>query len=1013
MRISEFALKNRQFTLVIFLMVIVLGINTILTMPRAEDPELKMPEFPVVIIYPGTSPKDMEELVVKPLEKKLYGLEDIKRITSRSGDGIAVLVVDFYYNSNPDDKHQELIREVNAMRRELPEDILSIDIPKITPSSVNVLQVALVSENAPSALLREKAEDLQDALEKVPELKNVEIHGMEKQHVRVDLHPDRMARMNLPVNAVMSALQSEIASIPGGSLEAGTKSFNVKTSGRFRNVNDIKNSIVYSLNGRNILLSDIAEVYEEPLSDDYSTRLNGHRCAFVVAAQKPGHNITVTQNSYKQVIENFRTTLPSSIHMVHFFDQADHVNKRLAGLGTDFLIAILLVALTLLPLGFRSSLIVMISIPLSLSIAVIMLNLTGYTLNQLSIVGLVVALGLLVDDSIVVIENIERWMLQGHSRKDAVIRATRQIGLAVLGCTVTLIIAFLPLVFLPEASGEFIRGMPVAVILSVLASLIVSLTVIPLAAGQILKEYHQPSEGNFFMRSFRRLLIGGVYLKILNGALRHPWQTLGITTVLFAGSLALFRVNGFSLFPASEKPQFYIRIETPLQSNLTFTDSVTREVERQLKHVDEILFCASNIGKGNPQVYYNVIQANPRNDLAEIFVMLKNDTPAKKKIAIIEMLRKKWAAFPGARIEVKNFEQGPPVAAPAEVRLLGDNLDTLRMAAKKVEQLMKGIPGTIYVNNPVSNLKSDLVIEINKDKASQLGIPTAMIGRTVRMAVTGLPAGSFTDVNGDNYEIEVGCPQKGRPGLEVFNDLYVNNLQGKAIPLAMVADLQLETSPLVINHYNKVRTVSVTAYIRKGFLTDEVNSEIMQRMEKIKLPDGYTYIMGGEYESRKESFGGFTGVVIAAMFLFISVLILLFKSFRNMIIVLSVIPLGMVGAMTALWITGNSVSFVAIIGLIALAGIEVKNTILLVDFTNQMRREGIPFDEAIRSASEIRFLPILLTSMTAIGGMLPIAISTNPLISPLAIVIIGGLISSTLLSRIVTPVVYQLIKPKL
>jgi multidrug efflux pump subunit AcrB len=281
------------------------------------------------------------------------------------------------------------------------------------------------------------------------------------------------------------------------------------------------------------------------------------------------------------------------------------------------------------------------------------------------------------------------------------------------------------------------------------------------------------------------------------------------------------------------------------------------------------------------------------------------------------------------------------------------------------------------------------------------------------MAVAGIKAGRFTDETGTGYDIVVGTPHDGRPRMDVFNDLYVNNVPGNAIPLQQLASLRLEASPVTINHYNKNRTVSITAFVQKGYLTDDVSNAVMGRMERFVMPAGYTYSMGGEYESRQESFGGFTGIIIAAVFLFIAVLILLFKSFRNTLIVLSVIPLGLVGAMSALWITGNSVSFVAIVGLIALAGIELKNTILLVDFTNQMRREGKPLEVAIRSASEIRFLPIILTSLTAIGGLMPIAISTNPLISPLAIVIIGGLISSTLLSRIVTPVIYKLMPPKL
>ncbi len=1013
MKISELAIKNPQFTLVMFLMVVVLGISTIMTMPRSEDPEMQSPMFAVVVIYPGTSPKDMEEEVVSPIEKKVYALENIKRIKTRIGDGIAVLTVEYKYNSNVDEKYQELVREVNSLKKDLPQEIASIEVQKFTPSSVNIVQIALVSENVSSEKLRKKAEDLQDELEKIPALKNVEIHGLDEQIVRVDLHPEKMARMNLPLNAVFGSIQSELSGIPGGSIEAGNKSYNVKTSEKFTGIADIKNTIVYSAGGRNVVLSDIADVYQDIASDDYRTRLNGHRCVFVVAAQKPGENITATREAYNPVIEKFRKTLPQNIDMVQNFDQADNVNKRLSGLGMDFLIAILLVSITLLPLGFRSSLVVMISIPLSLAIGIILLNLTGYTLTQLSIVGLVVALGLLVDDSIVVIENIERWMMLGFSRKESVVKATRQIGLAVVGCTVTLIIAFLPLAFLPEASGDFIRALPMAVMMCVLASMIVSLTVIPLVSGYILKEEPGPSQGNIFMRGMKRFLISGVYSRTLDRALEKPWITVGIALALFAGSIGLFRVTGFSLFPASEKPQFLIRIETPLQSGLAYTDSIARNIEKELSTMPLVTYYASNVGKGNPQVYYNVIQANLRTDLAEIFVQLDQHTPAKKKLELIETLRHKWSSYPGAKIEVKNFEQGPPVLAPVEVRLFGENLDTLRNLAGRVEMLLKNTAGAMYIDNPVSNLKSDIVVEVNKDKARQLGIPTVNIGQTVRMAVAGIKSGKFTDETGTSFDILVGTPRDGKPRMDAFNNLYVNSYQGTAVPLQQLAKLQLEASPLTINHYNKSRTVSVTAFVKKGFLSDNVNTEVIGRMDKMALPAGYSYSMGGEFESRNESFGGFTGIIIVATFLFIAVLILLFKSFRNTLIVLSVIPLGLVGAMVALWITGNSVSFVAIIGLIALAGIEVKNTILLVDFTNQMRKEGTPLEEAIRSASEIRFLPIILTSLTAIGGLMPIAISTNPLISPLAIVIIGGLISSTLLSRIVTPVIYKLMPPDL
>lgn len=1012
MKISEYAVKNYQFTLIMVLMVMALGISTIFTMPRSEDPDMNAPNYPVVVVYPGASPKDMEELVVKPLEKRIYGLENIKTIKTTIRDGLAVLFVEYKYNVNVDDKYQELVREVNSERGNLPAEIYSMEVQQVSPSDVNVLQIALVSENASRDKMKAAAEDLQTALEKIPSLKNVEIMGLPDQLVRVDLNLEKLAQMHIPVTLIANAIQSEAANIPGGSVHAGNKSFNIKTSGNYQNIDEIKNTVVFSGNGKNVALKDVANVYFDYSQDKDITRLNGYRCLFVVAAQKSGGNITAAQKAYLPVIDTFKKTLPDNIDQQVIFDQADNVNSRLGGLGIDFVIAILLVIVTLLPLGTRASVVVMVSIPLSLAIGIVMISALGFSLNQLSIVGLVVALGLLVDDSIVVVENIERWMRDGHSRLDATLKATKQIGMAVIGCTATLVIAFMPLMFLPEASGEFIRSLPVAVICSVIASMLVALTVVPFLSSKLLKP-HADANGNIFLRTLQKI-IHGSYARLLDKALARPVLTIVIALIIFGGSIALIPVVGFSLFPASEKPQFLINISTPLQSNLHYTDSITRQIEKELREIPEVRYFASNVGKGNPRIYYNVLPQNERTDFSELFVLLQPDVKSDRKLEIIEMLRKKWTPYPGAKVEVKNFEQGQPIISPVEVRLLGDNLDTLRNLGGQIENMLLQTEGTIYVNNPLKNLKSDIKVNINKEKAQALGIATINIDRTVRMAVAGIDVGKYVNPNskGDDYSILLTTSHPSYPDLSVFDNLYVNNNQGISIPLMQVASLQLETSPLSINHYNKTRTISVNAFVQKGFLNDKVIQDVKQQMDTFRLPAGYSYEMGGEIESRNQSFGGFGSIILVTLFMFIAVLVLEFKTFKSTLIVLSVIPLGIVGAVLALLFTGNSLSFVATIGIVALAGIEVKNTILLVDFINQLRSEGKSLNDAIEEAGEIRFLPIILTTLTAIGGLLPIALSSNPLISPLAIVIIGGLISSTLLSRIVTPVVYKLMPPK-
>ncbi|GAA4308037.1 efflux RND transporter permease subunit [Mucilaginibacter gynuensis] len=1010
MKISEYAVKNSQFTLVIFLMIIVLGITTMLNMPRSEDPEMHAPSYLVIVNYPGTSPRDIEDRVVTPLEKVISGLDDIKRVRTSISNGVAVIRVEYKYSSNIDSKYQEIVREVNNKRAELPAEITNIDIQKQQPSDVNVLQAALVSENAPRSKLQYYAEKLQDELEKVSALKQVNIYGLPGQQVRVELNLEKMSQMHLPVSAVVNSLHSEMASIPGGSVDASKLTFNIKTND-YSTLDAVNNTIVYTAGGKNIALKDIARVYYGYGEEKHIARLNGHRCVFVVAAQKEGENINNTQGRYIEVLTDFKKILPTNIDLVQNFDQADNVNRRLTGLSHDFIIAILLVAVTLLPLGIRPAVIVMISIPLSLAIGIVLLQLFGFNLNQLSIVGLVVALGLLVDDSIVVVENIERWMLEGHSRMEATLKATKQIGMAVVGCTVILIIAFMPLVFLPEGSGDFIRCLPLAVIFCVLASMAVSLTIIPFLSSRLLKNHTGNPEGNLLMRGLKRM-IHGSYARLLDKALQRPFITIGIALVIFVASLKLFGMIGFSLFPSSEKPQFLINITTPNQSNLPYTDSITQAIESQLKEEPLIKYYATNVGHGNPRIYYNVIAENNRSDFAQLFIQLNEDTRPDVKLALIQKLQNRWAHYPGAKVEVKNFEQGPPVVAPVEVRLFGENLDTLRALSFKIEKMLHATPGTMYINNPVSLLKSDIRVAVNKEKAQQLGVSSLAVDQIARLAVTGLDMGTY--YNNDNkygYAVLLTRMKEGRPNLDAFSNLYVNNAEGNALPLNQIANLKLEASPAIINHQEKKRVVSIQANVQKNYLVSRVLEDVQQKMDNMKLPVGYSYEMGGEVESRNNSFGGFLSIIVVTIFMFVAVLVLLFKTFKSMLIILSVIPLGVVGAAVALWVTGNSLSFVAIIGLIALAGIEVKNTILLVDFTNQLRRQGKGLQEAIREAGEVRFLPIVLTSLTAIGGLIPIAISTNPLISPLAIVLIGGLISSTLLSRIVTPIVYELIPP--
>lgn len=1009
--IISFFIKNSSFTTVILIAILALGMNSLLNIPRGEDPQVNFPRFFIVAVYPGASPLDMEDQIVDPLESRINELDDLKKFRSTIEDGLAVIDVEYIFDVDRDEKYQEIVREVNAVRPELPDELYLLEVEEFNSSDVNIFQIALVSETASYAEMEGIADHFEELLGKVDGFKKVETWGYPEQEVRVELNHDKIAQQGIPFNFVYGALQSEDLNIPGGAINMSSRKFNVETSGDYEDLEDIRNTVVYAANNKIVQLRDIVTVklaYEE---EQHRTRLNGRKAVLVTASQKDGENIFKVGDDAWPVIEAFKDKLPGHVDMIINFDQSQSVKGRLSGFAWDFLLAILLVSITLLPLGVRASIVVMISIPLSLSIGLFAMDVLGYSINQLSIVGLIVALGILVDDAIVVVENIERYLRNGASRKEAAIEAVKQIALAVTGVTMTLIVAFLPILNLPGGPGEFIRGLPMAVVTTVLASLLVSITIVPFLSSRLLKT-HTSGQGNIFLRALQKF-IDKYYARLLDMALAKPFVTIAIAGGLLLASFGLVPVIGFSLFPKSEKPQFQINIEMPVTANLDETDRVVRYVESVLEKRDDIRYYTSNIGKGNPTVYYNVRQRKQQANFAQLFVQPDVKSFGEKDLIISE-LREELRYYPNAKIQVIDYEQGPPLEAPVAIRIFGENLDTLRHISSRVEKLIEDTPGSAYISNPIANKKTDIKVKINKQKAGMLGIQTAAIDQTVRMAIAGLPIAKYSKGDGEDKINVVATVPRGRfTDFNVFNNLYVNSITGKAVPLNHVADITFQTDFSKIYHYDEARYTSVNAYAEQGISYATLNAAIIEKLDKLDFPDGYHYIAAGELENKDSAFKGVEITGLIAGVLFILILILEFGSFKSSLIVISVIPLGLIGALIALFLSGNPLSFTAAVGFIALIGIEIKNSILLVDFTNQLRVQGVALEEAIKQAAKTRFVPITLTATTAIFGLVPLVLEANPLYEGLVVVLIGGLISSTLLAFLVCTVVYKLIPPKI
>jgi multidrug efflux pump subunit AcrB len=1009
----EFPIRRHQFTLVAFLCFAAMGLAAFLQIPREEDPHIRIPAIFVTGVYPGADPLDLERLFVKPVEDRVAELDDVRKMETNILDGVAAIGIEFEAFADADDKLDEVTREVNALRGEFPPELRRIEVRRISPDLVNVVQLALVSRDAPWTVLEDTARDLRDRLKTVPGVRNAETWAIPPRELRVELDTARMAELGIAPTQVIAALQGANTGVPAGFVDLGGRSFSLQTSGNFEDLREVRDTVV-AVRGEAITrVADVAEVRwaAQPLT--YVGRYKGERAVFVTASQKDGFNIMAVQAAVDDALDEFARQLDPRVSLERGFRQSINVADRLNHLYRDFGIAIGLVLLTLLPLGLRAAGIVMVSIPLSLALGITALYLAGFSLNQITIAGFVLSLGLLVDDSIVVVENIARHLRMGFSRSEAAVAGTKQIFAAILGCTATLIFAFLPLAVLPGLPGKFIRVLPVTIIATILGSLVVALWFIPFLASRVLPTGGGAQEGADGNALLRRLMdaIHRYYRPALHYCLARPRATVAVAIGgAIAITLGLFVGLPSSLFPKAETPQFLVSIDTPNGSSLAETDRALRFVEDRLAAHEEVVSWFSNLGHGNPQVYYNHIVREDSANYAEVFVQLREYHP-RRTAALLERMRREFQDHPGAHISVREFVQGTGVPAPVSIRVLGENLDQLRALAHEVNDLIESVPGTRDVSDPLRIPRTNLRLAPDRDKAALLGVPLAEFDRAVRLSVSGLPAGTFRDDDGEQYPIVVRTPVGDRADFSAIQQIRVASASGALLPLGQLAELKFEEAPTRIQRFNRQRTVTVNAEVATGYNVAEVTEAVVAKLEAMRWPPGYGYSVGGEAEQSQEAFGGIGIAIIVALFGIFAILVLEFGNFRSTLIVLTVVPLGMMGGLLALLVTGNDFSFTAAVGLVALIGIEIKNSILLVDFTNQLREQGMPLDEAIEQAGEIRFLPILLTSLTAIGGLSPLAIAGAGLYSPMAWTIIGGLVTSTLLARLVTPVVYRLLPP--
>ena len=1002
MQLPHHAIKNSQFTITLVVLLVLVGIVSYFNMPRSEDPQFDLPITLVEVVYPGASPSDIETLVVDLLESEISDIEDIKKIESEIRNGAARITITFLYGTDAEASFNKVKQAVSTVKPNLPQGIQQLLVLKATPSSVAIMQLALWSEPSDYKTMEFYAKQLEKRLEAITSVRKSDIWGYPQQIVAIDLKLDLLKHYGISVLDINRILQGRAVNITPGFVDANTRRFNVKVSGNFHELKDVKETVVLKNDEFVLKLKDIAKISFANREPSYLAYYDDNPVIFITVEQRAQTNIFNLTQLINDEVQAFKLGLPDNMKLSTIFQQSDSVEVRVNGFFTNLGQGLVLVGfLSLIFLGLREAIVVIAAIPLSFLIAIGWLDFTGFGLQQMSIVGLIIALGLLVDNAIVVTESIHREKRFCSSLDEAAKVGTSRVGWAITSGTVTTMLAFLPMLMMGSSTGDFVRSMPVTVVLVLFASLLIALTLTPLIASRFFTL--KPSKFKT-LQHFVNLFSQGIYHNSLQKMMKHRILVIVFAIICLMGMLSLFGKVGVSLFPKAEKPMIMIDVETPVNSSLNYTDKVMQQVSSVLKNYPLVEKVALNVGNSNPRIYYNEIPKRGRSTYGQILVVLTH-YDGQKVGQLVSDLRLEFSTWNQATIGVKEFTQGPVTDQPIAVRLMSESLTDLERVANDLASKMKNIKGLINLDNPIGMANTELALSINYDQAGMSLVEVNSLDNTLKTVLSGTTIGRFNDVNGEDYPIVV---RRENPDVNGLQDIFIKNTVGDDIPLSQLASNSLQKGKTDFFHYQKLRMAKVSADVDKGYSINILTNEIVEYLNLYPMPKGMYYTLGGEEESRQESFSGLSKIMIITAVGIFAILVLQFKSFLQPLIIFTSIPFAMAGSVIGLYLTGLSFSMMAFIGLISLFGIVVNNAIILIDTANRNIAGGYDKKSAILSASVTRFTPILLTTLTTIAGLIPLTLLGGGLWQPLGVVIISGLCVSALSSFLLVPILTEL-----
>ncbi len=1071
MIISDIAVKKSISVLILTALIIIMGIYSYMTLPRESDPDITIPHIFVSTHYRGVAPGDVETAITIEIENKLKGLDDLKNIKSVSSEGESLIDVEFTTGVDIDDALRKVKDKVDEALSELPADLE--DAPVVFDVNLAEMPILIfsLSGTCGPGCLKKIADELEEKIETIDGILEVEVSGYMEREIRVEVIPEKLAYYGIGMGSLTNIVKSENRNISGGTIHLGDGKFQLRVPGEFATPDEIYGLIVATHDGEPVYLRDVAVVLDDFKEESNRARLNGLQAVTVAVKKRSGENILTITREVEKIISKEQKLWPQDTSITRVLDKSRDIEIMVADLENNILSGLVLVVIVIFfTMGFRNALLVCLAIPFSMFISFTILQLMGVTLNIIVLFSLTLAMGMLVDNSVVIIENIYRFMEQGMGRVEASMKATSEVSMPVIGSTMTTVAVFLPLLFWPGIMGEFMGYLPLTMIITLLASLFVALVIHPALASLFMKRgndngINRSDTDNSIAAGKPVEIKGGIlagYGKLLNFSLLHPLALIGGSAFLL-----IFMVQGWLLVVGVEKPVeffpdieprgMFINIDPPEGASLDYVDQIIRQVEMAVagskwqpgepmenqytsamalkeRHGEQgEIFIGPGDLKNIETIYtqavlsaggYSPFATHTPNHVGVRF--LDMDDQFRSTHATVDEIRERVKDIAGAKITIALEAEGPPTGSPVNIEISGDDFAVLGDIARKIKTELAKLPHVEDIRDDFVEGTPTVRVTVDRHRAALFGLTTDMIGSALKTAYNGLQVSSFRD-GGEDYDITVQLSEENRQVIDVLHELMVLTPRGIMVPLSTLTTVEFAGSIGSINRINHERVVTVEANVDE---TKIPGSVVRQQAEKLladmSLPPGYRISFTGEQQEQEDS-EAFLGKAFAiALCLIFLILVAQFNSMIQPFIIMTSVLLSLGGVFLGLMIYQQPFGVIMTgVGVISLAGIVTKNAIVLVDYTNQLRARGMALKEAVISAGATRLRPVVLTAVTTILGLIPMVTGVsfdfhNMRISwisestqwwsSMAVAVIFGLIVATFLTLVVIPTLYFLLE---